>query len=516
MTRREFVHLTSRTAGAAYAALSAWGFLRPAPAEAFHLERTDKTSKVIILGAGLAGMTTAYELQKLGYECTILEARARAGGRVWTIRGGTQETEIGGATQTAQFDQGLYLNAGAARIPHHHELSIHYCKEFQIPLEVFVNMNEAAYFYAEGAGSLSNQAIRIRKLHADLRGHTSELLAKALHAETLDEEITREDAEKLMAYLKAEGDLQGNLKYQASERAGYGFTRHATQSEDPAPPFALSAMIDSGLLHPAFANVAEYTYHQQPTLLQPIGGMDRIVEALKERVGKQITYQAKVEEIYNEAEGVSVVYKQGQGKSQEIKADFCICTLPLPILKNMQSNLSADIRRAADFIPYIKTGKIGLQFKRRFWEEDDHIYGGISKTNQDITQIFYPSYGFHSPKGVLKGYYNFHARAEAFAQLSPQAREQKALEEGGKIHPQYAKEFENSFSLAWHKIPFSEGGWADYSSETRKRFYPVLLNPDGAVYFAGEHTTYLNAWMAGAFASARRTVKQIHERVQAH
>ena len=237
MTRRDFINRSSLTAGAAFAALSAWELILPAPAQAFNLQKTDKSAKILILGAGLSGMATAYELQKLGYDCTILEARNRAGGRVWTIRGGTQETEIGGQLQTCKFDKGLYLNAGAARIPNHHELSVQYCRELKVPLEVFVNMNEAAYFYANGKGKLAERPLRVRELHADLRGYTNELLHKAIHKEALDEELTVEDAEKLIAYLRAEGDLQKNGSYQGSERRGYGFIPGATEATAPQASF---------------------------------------------------------------------------------------------------------------------------------------------------------------------------------------------------------------------------------------------------------------------------------------
>jgi monoamine oxidase len=513
MTRREFIDLTSRTAGAGYVALSAWGFLRDAPAEAFSLPPNKQSKKIVILGAGLAGLTAAYELQKLGHQCTILEARSRAGGRVWTVRGGTKETEIEGETQTCSFEEGHYLNAGAARIPHHHELSLHYCRELKVPLEIFTNMNQAAYYYAQGTGKLANRPLRIREVQADLRGYNSELMAKAIHSENLDTEISQDDAEQLIEYLRAEGDLNKDKKYLGSERRGYTFNHGATQTSEPDAPFALKEIIQSGLLHPAFSNVAEYTYHQQPNMLQVVGGTDNIVKALQKPIEKLIQYQSKVKEVINTEKGVEVMFEDKDGKPKKITSDYCICTLPLPVLRNIKSNFSSEVRRAADFVSYINTGKIGLQFKRRFWEEDEYIFGGISKTNMDITQIFYPSNGFLGQKGVLKGYYNFHERAESFAKLSLKEREQKALEEGGKIHPQYAKEFENSFSLAWNKIPFSEGGWADYSQATRKRFFDSLINPDGAVYFAGEHTTYLTAWMAGAFESARRVVKQIHERV---
>jgi monoamine oxidase len=170
------------------------------------------------------------------------------------------------------------------------------------------------------------------------------------------------------------------------------------------------------------------------------------------------------------------------------------------------------VSRAIDFIPYIETGKIGLQFKRRFWEEDENLFGGITHTNNELTQIFYPSNDYLSKKGVLIGYYNFNETAAKVGALSNADREKLALEKGERVHPQYSKEFENSFSVSWHLTPYSMGGWALFNQETRKTLYSALLEPDKNVYFAGEHVTYLTAWMAGALESARRTVTDIHAR----
>lgn len=490
------------------------GLLNAAPLHAMELPGKISGKKVIILGAGLSGMATAYELGKLGYDCTILEARARAGGRVWTVRGGTLETEIGGTPQTAKFESGLYLNAGAARVPHNHEITLHYCREFKIPMEIFMNVNEGAYFYSEGTGSLSNQRTKIREIHTDMRGYTSELLVKALDQSALDEQMTKDDVEKLVAYLKDEGDLDVLKKYKGSERRGYKKQGgHGVNPPEPAPAHQLQEIIRSGFFHPAFSNIGEYTFNQQPVMLQPVGGMDAIPMAFAKRLEGKIQYQAEVLEIRKTQPGVKIVYKDKAGVSRELKADFCVCTIPLPVLKNIQSDLSSEVRRAADFVPYMNTGKIGLQFKRRFWEEDDRIFGGISKTNMDITQIFYPSYNFLGEKGVLKGYYNFHDRAAKLGELSIADRQKVALEQGRKIHPQYDQEFEHSFSLAWQKIQYSQGGWAEYSESARKKFYPALIKPDDEIYFAGEHTTYLTAWMAGALTSARAVTEALHKRV---
>ena len=101
---------------------------------------------MLVLGGGLTGFTIAYELGKAGYDCRVLEARARPGGRVFTVRRGTVSEEEG-STQTAAFDDGLYFNAGPMRISHHHHTTLEYCRELQVPVEVFVADSESAYVY---------------------------------------------------------------------------------------------------------------------------------------------------------------------------------------------------------------------------------------------------------------------------------------------------------------------------------------------------------------------------------
>jgi monoamine oxidase len=513
ITRRDFLGKGAMLAGGAYPAMLALGMLKPAPAHAFNLEGDGRGKHIIILGAGLAGMTCAYELNKLGYQCTILEARQRTGGRCWSIRNGATNQEIDKPAVTAKFDDGLYFNAGPSRIPHNHELTLHYCKELGVPIQVYNNVNEGAYYFAEGKGTLSNKKVRVREIHNDIRGYMTEMLAKSIDHGGLDNAMTKEDGEKIIAYLQAEGGLDIDKLYKASARRGY--TESPGAGDRPgkiAEPHKLADILHSGLMDPDFYNVAEYTYELQMTMFQAVGGMDQIAKALEKKVAPSVKMGAEVTSINNLAEGVKITYKDATGV-HELTGDMCICTLPLPVLSNVNNNFSGDVSRAIDYISYIQTGKIGLQFKRRFWEEDEHIYGGITHTNNDLTQIFYPSYDYLGKKGILIGYYNFNEKAQKIGALGYADREKFALEKGRLIHPQYDKEFEGSFSVSWHKTKYNLGGWAVYSTETRKTQYPVLLKPDKQVYFAGEHLTYLNAWMAGAFESARSTVAALHARV---
>ena len=158
--------------------------------------------KVLILGAGVSGLVTAYELNKLGYDFRVLEARDRVGGLAWTVRRGTEHTEIGGERQVCTFDEGQHVNVGAWRIPYTHTGVLNYCKELGVPLQIFLNEADGSYFYYEGnaAGSLSNTRVRLREVKADLIGHTNELLVKAIDQRRLDLPLTTEDQQRLVGF----------------------------------------------------------------------------------------------------------------------------------------------------------------------------------------------------------------------------------------------------------------------------------------------------------------------------
>ncbi len=478
-----------------------------------------KRPRVLILGAGLCGMSAAYELGKLGYECELFEARARSGGRCWTARGGTRQDEAGGPTQTAPFAEGFYMNPGPARIPGHHTTTLGYCRELNVPIEVFNNVNESAYFLAKGV-----PRIRIREARADLRGYVDELLAKAVKRDALDRPLTADDKEALIEYLRQDAGLSPDLVYKpkpdranlsrASESRGYVYDDLPAAGAHPGrlgDPLDFETVIKAGFgAHLDF----EHQFDQQPTMFQPVGGMDQIAKAFELKVGEDIRFRNEIREIRRTADGGVrlVVADLLEGSTREVFGDFCICTIPLSVLRDIPADFTPAMSDAIRQVPYMEVGKIGLQFKRRFWEEDDRIYGGISWTSQNITQLFYPNYGYLGQKGgVMIGYYHFGEDAAQVGKLTPSEREEHALSQGEKIHPQYRAELQSSFSVAWHRIPYNLGGWAEWSEQGRADLYPVLNRPDGPFFLGGEHLTYLGGWMAGAFESARAVVKTLHE-----
>lgn len=466
---------------------------------------------MIILGAGLAGLSAAYELGKLGYDCQILEARDRPGGRCWTVRRGTEETELEGERQVAAFAQGLYFNPGPARIPYHHTTTLNYCKELDVAVEPFINVNESAYYYNERKSPLAGQKVRQRAARADLRGYAAELLAKSVRQDALDVPLSDADKEQLIAYLRGEGGLNRELGYQASGRRGYTTPPGAgRQPGTVEQPYALADLLQLSL---GYDFGPDYSPTQEAVLFQIVGGTDNLAKALAKQVGERVRYQAEVQGIHQSVVGVRVVYHDSAGQSQEMTGDFCICTIPLSVLRYIPIEASQKFKMAIAAVGYVPTGKIGLQFKRRFWEEDEGIYGGITLTDTAITQIWYPSSDYLSARGILLGYYNFGPAAAALGQFTPAQRAAFALQEGRKIHPQYDDTFESSFSVSWHKIKYSLGGWAFYDQISRAEAYPLLTESDGRIYLAGEHASYLTGWMAGALESAQRVVAALHQRV---
>ncbi|MEU8659138.1 flavin monoamine oxidase family protein [Actinoplanes philippinensis] len=517
LTRRRFLTSVgvSGGAGALFATMGALGhapvrtatpgFQAPQRAD-FHLTGRG-ARKVVILGGGIAGLTAAYELGKAGYDCTVLEARDVTGGRNLTIRGGRVETDLDGHTQRAGFSSGTYLNAGPARIAQW-MVTLDYCRELGVPIEPFVNANADTLIYNEAGGA----PVRFRTAKADLYGYVSELLAKATDQGALDSVLTGEDKARLLSFLEDFGDIGSEHEYVGSTRRG--FASYPGAGEDhgtplPGPPSLSDVFASQVGRYLSF----EFGYDQAMMMFQPVGGMDRIAAALTTKVGRQrVRLGAHVLKVTGRASDVTVTYRQG-GREQSITADFCIATLPPNLMARIPHNLGPDITSAlAAFFPFA-AGKIGLEYRNRWWENDLRMYGGSTQTDLDIGQIWYPSHDFHAPRGLLVGYYNFADAAESYGALPPAERTARAVAQGVKIHgDKYRTELAAAFSVAWHRTPHLEAAW-NYAPWEDGTAFRLLLKPAGRVYFAGDWLSQAVAWQHGAFLSARAAVTALHQRV---
>ncbi len=522
MNRRSLFKLIGAVAGSAvmYQTMSELGHAGESGYSGpLALQGDPKGTSVLILGAGLAGMTAALELRNAGYQVEVLEYNDRPGGRNWSLRGGDTYTELGGFTQQVQFAEGLYLNPGPWRIPYHHRAVLDYCKRLHVPLEPFTQVNYAAYLHSSKA--FGGKPQRYREVQADFQGHVAELLAKAANQSQLDQAVSREDKEILLEAMRDWGALDANYEYKrgllTSERRGYvsdpggGLTSDPTFSE----PRALHDVMQSQLWR---ALAAGHAYEYQSALFQPVGGMGMIGRAFGKELGTLIQYNAKVTDIKQDEQGVTVAYQDSRtgGTVRLAKAQYCICTIPASILSQIPLTVGAPMKSAIDALYYDSAIKVGLQFKRRFWEQDESIYGGISFTDQPNALIGYPSSRyFDDGPGVLLGAYTFGVNSFQYAAMSPQERINKTVEYGSRIHPQYATEFQHGVAVAWHRVPWTLGCAGHWTEELRRRHYDNLCAFDGRIVLAGEHASRLPAWQEGAILSSLDAIRRLHARVMA-
>jgi len=536
--RRAFLEKSAKTitAGAAIQALSAFSFAAATTACGSSSASTNPASttppqpiprqsmprpidwpanigaskQVVILGAGIAGMTAAFEMKKLGFSCTILEATSRAGGRVRTIRNGDQIIETD-STQSCVFDDSpeLYFNAGAARIPHHHELLLGYCRQFDVAIEPFINENKSSLFHS--ASAFNNQPKIARQVVSDSQGYIGELLASAINQGALDNDLSTTEKNNLLGLLQQFADLDSNFSYQGSSRAGFPGQENIGSRQRGAniTPIPRGELLQSEFWQ--FKLDFFKDLNQQAAMLQPVGGMDAIPKAFEARLTNEIIYDAVVTQIRKtgsgENAGVAISYQDVTGNQLSVAADFCICTIPAPVLKDIANDFSAAHQSEIANFTYSRAGKLAFQ-SERFWETNHNIYGGISWTDQDITQIWYPSAGLGQSQGILLGAYTFGiVQGDRFSAQTPSARIASGITQASAIHSNFSSQVTNGISISWPKIPFQLGGWGNSQAS-------VLLTEDNNIFFAGEHLSILQGWQEGAILSAYSAVDLVVAKLQ--
>ncbi|MBV8576984.1 MAG: FAD-dependent oxidoreductase [Acetobacteraceae bacterium] len=518
LSRRFLIHMVGKAGGvaAAYRTMSAMGLL-PVPAAYAGPPSLPpgNGTKILILGAGIAGMVAAWELREAGYDCTILEARSRAGGRNWTLRAGDEILETD-SVQRVRWDTGehLYFNPGPARIPHHHEGILAYCRILGVKLEILCNDNRAAFMQDDAA--FGGQPQRNRAVVNDSRGYVAELAAKAVDRNLLDQPVSTDDLERIRAFLRAFGALDQDLVYRGSSRAGYAVPPGAgEQSGALNPPLDLRQLLASRFWN-GRTEFNEF-FDQSATMLQPIGGMGQIGGAFGRKLFSVIRLNAEATQLRRTVDGARVIWKDNHdGTEHADDAAFVICTIPPPVLRTLEADFAPAVRAALAAPDFIPAARAAFLAERRFWELDCGIYGGITWTNRPSEQIWYPSAGIGQKKGVYIGAYIWSERGGAAFTDKPLAqRLSDTLGDTEAVHPGASQLLRKGVSVAWKKIPYNLGAWAEWSADDRSGAYATLLNGDGPFLFAGEHLSYINGWQEGAVRSAHYTLARLAERIQA-
>ena len=510
LTRRTLLEQVGAVggAGALLAAMNLLGLSAATPAAAanFSLPKTSGNGKsVVVLGAGIAGLVAAYELQKAGYRVTVLEARNRVGGRAWTIRGGDRVDQIDRPLQRAQFSDGMYFNAGPARIPSWHHAILGYAKRLNVPMEVFVNSHMATGWDFQGKVRPGRQMVN------DMQGRIAELLAKAIDQGALNAAMPKDELGQFRQFLQFYGGLNDKGVLVGQSSSGYsdwpgGYDHPGT----PLDPLTIKEMLPSR--GAAFPQIFQAIIDMQPTMLQPVGGMDRIAHALYLAVRPNVRLNEPFTAIRREGGGVRVEHRSGA-----TRADYAVVTLPAHLLERIPNDFSPAKKAALKGINYLRSAKVAFEAPR-FWEEEG-IYGGLAWTDKLNENVIYPSNKLHSPRGIIVGAYvagwTHQDTPEAFTKLPIAEQIRISASSIEALHPGKSRLLEKPVAVNWGQVPYSEGvgalwgGGPGQDGERRTGAYLELLKPEGPIVFAGEHLSYVGLWQEGSALSAHEALKLI-------
>ena len=570
--------------------------------------------RVVIIGSGVAGLTTAYELlaQESGAEVIVLEAKDRTGGRCLTLRTGDTFTEdrdsklFGskpGETQVVRFERPAgdtepYLNAGPGRIPSSHKRLLGYLKRFGVEVEVYV-MASGSNLTQMKDGALGGPPVVNRRLAHNTRGWIAEMVYQ--NADSLiessafdgpgggDETDRATRVTALRSLMVSFGNLNDHGRYVvstnpdgqddgASDRAGYT-ELPGVQSGEIAKALSLDTLLQSKFWsRTRFYQPEDFLW--QPTLFQPVGGMDRVQHAFVQQVAERggvIHLNSPVSNIdWDEPTGRFRI--TADGHAEDFLADYCFSNMAIPFLKRtlserLQSSSGRGFSRAfvsalaavykAQFDPdppaelgdpvkrfLACTTKVGWQADRSLWQgkpitahqhpdlRDSHvdgsdevltvdesevgvvpIYGGISWTDDQITQIWYPSDAYHDVKGVLTGCYNFAQEAETAGREPVSTRLDKARQGARLFGQEFGDGLEHGVAIAWQNIRYVKGGWAQWDTvkDSVHHFNALVQGTavngeDGAApcfFVVGDQVSSLPGWQEGAIASALNAISRL-------
>jgi monoamine oxidase len=247
-------------------------------------------------------------------------------------------------------------------------------------------------------------------------------------------------------------------------------------------------------------------------MLEIQGGTDRLPYSFLPELQAEIHFGAKVIAIHQSPDEVTVHY-QTAGARHQATADYAIITIPFPVLRHVDvlKPFARAKQRAIRQLHYDASTKILFQCRRRFWQEDDGIFGGGTITDLPIRNLYYPNHGRETGRGIMLASYTWPEDAQRWGSLAPHDRVLQALEDAAQIHPQITREFEVGASWMWHHDEFAGGAFALFDPEQQTLLCQQIIAPEGRIHFAGEHASENHAWIQGAIESGLREAIAVHQ-----
>jgi len=454
--------------------------------------KTGQPQKVIVVGAGMAGLVAAYELLRAGHDPLILEAQGRVGGRILTLR--------------EPFAPGLYAEAGAMRLPLAHKLTMAYVEKFNLTTFPFMMGNPKAFYHLRGHHRRAAEA------EADPASMGYEF-ADHERGRTVAQ-LWEEALKPIFAKLKAQGEAAWpEIVTEHDQYSVREFLEKHRWSEDAIELSGL-AFNQESLMNSSFLELLrEEVGECYVNMVQIEGGMDRLPYAFLPTLRDRIRFGAKLIAIDQTPEAVIVHYHTAAGRMPSLTGDHAILTLPFPVMRHIEvlKPFSRAKQKAIRQLHYDASAKIFFQCRRRFWEEDDGIIGGGTITDLPVRNIYYSEHDAESGRGILLASYTWSEDAQRWGSLAPADRIAQALENVAVIHPQVTQEFEVGVSKMWHDDEFAGGAFALFDPGQQTLLHEAIIAREGRIHFTGEHTSLTHAWIQGAIESGLRAAYEIHQ-----
>jgi monoamine oxidase len=452
--------------------------------------RSAAPKRVVVIGAGLAGLVAALELKRQGHEVVVLEAQNRVGGRIHTLR---------------TFAPGLYAEAGGMRIPRAHDLTLGYCQRFGLPLRPFVMGNPNGLVFVGG------QRMTVAEANAD-PGRLSFELAEQERGRTADElwEATIGD---LRTLVEREGDAAwARIVRDYDQYSLYEFLRFRGWSTGAIEYFAVMNFLESDMHNALVEVLREDLGGAYVDMQEIVGGMDRLPNAFFGELQGEVRLGAEVFALNQDPDSVTVHFKTEAGRFSE-RGDYAVCTLPFSVLRSVEvlTPFSHGKQRAIRQLNYHASTKILFQVRERIWEKEDGILGGATVTDLGIRRMNYPAPDPTTDRGVLLASYTWGQDALQWGAMDEETRLEEALDDVSHIHPRIREVYEVGASYAWYGDRWARGAFAMFAPEQQTQLQADIVAAEGRILFAGEHCSLYHAWIQGALESGIRAAIQIHE-----